>query len=117
MPGWRTSQNKRHVIKHIVAPYGTSIEERPPIPTQEERIAEYEAWRAAKDERRAARNSEVETKEIAERARKKEKALAKLTPAEREKYDARLAAKQEKRRLKELEGKMEATQILQNDMD
>ncbi|PKS07064.1 hypothetical protein jhhlp_005661 [Lomentospora prolificans] len=54
-PGWRSSRQKRHVVKHIIAPAGSAIEERPPVPSQEARIAEYEKKRAAKDERRAAR--------------------------------------------------------------
>jgi small subunit ribosomal protein S17 len=58
-PGWRTSQHKRHVVKHIIAPFGTPIEKRPPIPSQEERIAEREQKRATKDERRAARKDET----------------------------------------------------------
>lgn len=61
VPGWPTSQHKRHVVKHIIAPFGVSIEERPPVPTLEERIAEREAKKATKDERRAARRqAEVE---------------------------------------------------------
>jgi small subunit ribosomal protein S17 len=53
VPGWPTSKHKRHVVKKIIAPYGTPTEERPPIPTLEERIAEREAQQAAKRERRA----------------------------------------------------------------
>ncbi|PTB44774.1 mitochondrial 37S ribosomal protein uS17m [Trichoderma asperellum] len=53
VPGWPTSKHKRHVVKKIIAPYGTPAEERPPIPTLEERIAEREAQQAAKRERRA----------------------------------------------------------------
>ncbi|KAI1207390.1 nucleic acid-binding protein [Annulohypoxylon truncatum] len=52
-PTWRVSQHVRHVVKHIIAPYGEPIDERPPIPTLEERLAEAAAKRAAKDERRA----------------------------------------------------------------
>ncbi|KAK4068481.1 uncharacterized protein Triagg1_7420 [Trichoderma aggressivum f. europaeum] len=52
VPGWPTSKHKRHVIKNIIAPYGTPVEERPPIPSLEERIAEREAKRAVKAERR-----------------------------------------------------------------
>ncbi|KAH7154816.1 hypothetical protein B0J13DRAFT_210050 [Dactylonectria estremocensis] len=55
VPGWPTSQHKRHVVKHIIAPYGVPIEDRPPVPTLEERIAERESKKATKDERRAAR--------------------------------------------------------------
>ncbi|KAI0542438.1 hypothetical protein GGR58DRAFT_249977 [Xylaria digitata] len=64
-PSWRESQHVRHVVKHIIAPYGPAIEERPPIPTPEERAAERLAKRAAKDDRRAlartARDVEVAT--------------------------------------------------------
>lgn len=53
-PGWRSSKHKRHVVKHIIAPSGTPIEERPPIPTEDERWAAKLWKKAAKDERRAA---------------------------------------------------------------
>ena len=59
-PGWRTSQHKRHVVKHIIAPAGVPVEERPPVLTLEERIAKYEEKRRAKDERRDARRSHWE---------------------------------------------------------
>ncbi|KAF9870388.1 putative ribosomal protein S17 [Colletotrichum karsti] len=55
VPGWRTTPKKRHVVKSIIAPYGTPIEERPSIPTEEERLAVREEKREAKDARRAAR--------------------------------------------------------------
>ncbi|PHH68008.1 hypothetical protein CDD82_921 [Ophiocordyceps australis] len=55
VPGWPTSQHKRHLVKHIIAPFGTPIEQRPPIPTLQECIAQREAKKAAKDEKRAAR--------------------------------------------------------------
>jgi small subunit ribosomal protein S17 len=61
VPGWPTSKHKRHVVKKIIAPYGTPAEERPPIPTLEERIAEREAKQAAKGERRM--HTEGEQKE------------------------------------------------------
>lgn len=54
-PGWRTSKHKRHVVKHIIAPSGTPIEERPPVPTEEERWNAEIARKQAKDERRLAR--------------------------------------------------------------
>lgn len=56
-PGWRTSRQKRHVVKHIIAPAGVPIDQRPPVPTQEERIAEYEANKKVKDDRRATRKA------------------------------------------------------------
>ncbi|KAF2971980.1 hypothetical protein GQX73_g1559 [Xylaria multiplex] len=54
-PSWREAQHVRHVVKHIIAPYGPGIDERPPIPTLEERAGERVAKREAKDERRALR--------------------------------------------------------------
>lgn len=77
VPGWPTSQHKRHVIKHIIAPYGTPIEERPPVPSLEERIAEREAKKAAKDERRAARRQAEEDKRQEEKRLELEKKDAK----------------------------------------
>lgn len=61
VPGWPTSRHKRHVVKHIIAPFGTPISERPPVPTLEERIAEREARKAAKDSRRAAKQTDDAT--------------------------------------------------------
>ncbi|KAL0936675.1 mitochondrial 37S ribosomal protein uS17m [Colletotrichum truncatum] len=58
VPGWRTSRHKRHVVKGIIAPHATPIEERPPIPTEEERLAARMQKRDAKDTRRAARRQE-----------------------------------------------------------
>ncbi|KAJ8121509.1 hypothetical protein ONZ43_g2052 [Nemania bipapillata] len=55
---WRESQHVRHVVKHIIAPYGgVGIDERPPIPTMAERALERAAKREAKDERRALRRN------------------------------------------------------------
>ncbi|KND93040.1 37S ribosomal protein S17, mitochondrial [Tolypocladium ophioglossoides CBS 100239] len=70
VPGWPTSQHKRHVVKQIIAPYGVPIDERPPVPSLEERIAEREAKKAAKDERRAATRKDRE--ELAGEDKKKE---------------------------------------------
>lgn len=58
VPGWPTSKHKRHVIKNIIAPYGSPVEERPPIPSLEERIAEREGKRAVKAERRIQNQEE-----------------------------------------------------------
>lgn len=69
VPGWRTSKHKRHVIKHIIAPAGVPIEERPPVPTLDERIEAREEKKRVKDERRAVRRGEEE------RARLEAKAL------------------------------------------
>ncbi|KAF4497669.1 ribosomal s17 [Fusarium agapanthi] len=77
VPGWPTSQHKRHVIKQIIAPYGTPTAERPPVPTLEERIADYEAKKAKKDERRAARRQEEEKQRLEEKRLENEKKEAK----------------------------------------
>ncbi|KAL2163675.1 hypothetical protein VTH06DRAFT_5733 [Thermothelomyces fergusii] len=81
-PGWRVSKSKRHVVKHIIAPgSGVPIEDRPPIPTEEERHAERAARRAAKEQRRSIRKMAEEVQkqlsitEIILRKAKKEFAL------------------------------------------
>ncbi|KAI0836126.1 nucleic acid-binding protein [Hypoxylon sp. FL0890] len=83
-PTWRVSQHVRHVVKHIIAPCGDPIEERPPVPTLEERLAEVAAKRAAKDERRAALREEQtkirEEMKAAEEARKALKASGQTPP-------------------------------------
>lgn len=45
------------MVSSIIAPFGPPIEERPPVPTAEERIAERERKKAEKDERRRERRS------------------------------------------------------------
>lgn len=52
------SRNVRHVVERIVAPFGTNIDERPPVKTREEREAERAAKRAAKWQRRETRGLE-----------------------------------------------------------
>ena len=49
------SKGKRHVVKHIIKPAGMPIEERPPIPSEEERLVERAVRRLAKDQRRDLR--------------------------------------------------------------
>ncbi|KAI1362377.1 hypothetical protein F5Y08DRAFT_341713 [Xylaria arbuscula] len=56
-PSWRESQHVRHVVKHIIAPYGVGIDQRPPVPSLQERAAERLAKRTAKDERRTLRRA------------------------------------------------------------
>ncbi|RDL31845.1 uncharacterized protein BP5553_09247 [Venustampulla echinocandica] len=53
-PGWRVSKRVHHVVRNIIAPFGEPIEARPPVPSEEERMAERERKRAAKEERRKA---------------------------------------------------------------
>ncbi|KAI1332261.1 hypothetical protein F5Y16DRAFT_394335 [Xylariaceae sp. FL0255] len=71
---WRESQHVRHVVKHIIAPFGPGIDERPPVPSLDERVAERTMKRELKDERRALRrqvDTEVRTAEnITQQAQK-----------------------------------------------
>jgi small subunit ribosomal protein S17 len=48
-----------YVVSSIIAPFGSPIEERPAVPTEEERIAERERKREAKDARRRLRSEEA----------------------------------------------------------
>ncbi|KAI0121626.1 hypothetical protein BJ170DRAFT_687864 [Xylariales sp. AK1849] len=56
--GWRASHHKRHIVRHIIAPHGPPIDERPPVPTEEELVAAYAKQREAKLERRTVLNEE-----------------------------------------------------------
>ncbi|EAA30365.1 hypothetical protein GE21DRAFT_10258 [Neurospora crassa] len=70
MPGFITSKSKRHVVKHIIAPAGTPIEERPPIPSLDELWDAKDAAKAAKKERKVLREkmqAAEEAIELAER--------------------------------------------------
>jgi small subunit ribosomal protein S17 len=58
-PGWRMSKHVHHVVSAIIAPFGEPIEERPPVPTEEERIKEREEKKRIKDERRGRSYSVV----------------------------------------------------------
>lgn len=63
-------------MKHIIAPFGEPIDQRPPVPTLEELIAAREEKKAVKDERRAVRREEEATKAREEKQRRKEKLAA-----------------------------------------
>ena len=54
-PGWRTSKHVKHVVNSIIAPFGEPIDARPPIPSREELIAEREAKKSKKAERKKLR--------------------------------------------------------------
>jgi len=79
-PGFRTSKSKRHVVKAIIAPAGTPIAERPPIPTAEERWTEIFTDKVAKDERKVLRQRALAATLALERtaimARKAQKEIA-----------------------------------------
>jgi small subunit ribosomal protein S17 len=64
LSGWRTARNKRHVVKHIIAPAHVPIDERPAVPTQAELEAEATASFFAKKARKEA------VKEAAKEARR-----------------------------------------------
>ncbi|KAK1844089.1 ribosomal protein s17 [Colletotrichum chrysophilum] len=59
VPGWRRSPQKRHVVKSIIAPHGTPIEDRPSIPTIEELLAARTQMKETKDARRAERRQDI----------------------------------------------------------
>jgi small subunit ribosomal protein S17 len=61
--GWRTSKQVHHVVNSIIAPFGEPIESRPPVPTEEERLAEREAKKKRKDERKKLRRIAEKTEE------------------------------------------------------
>lgn len=75
---WRESQHVRHVVKHILAPYGEAIEARPAVPSLEELIEEKIAKRAAKNERRVQKKEEQRRADAAEREAALEAKRAKL---------------------------------------
>lgn len=53
----QVSANVHHVVASIVAPFGTPIDQRAPIPTPDERLAEYKAKRFKKLARRGLRRA------------------------------------------------------------
>ncbi|KAG9246008.1 hypothetical protein BJ878DRAFT_417909 [Calycina marina] len=57
--GWRTSRHVHHVVDHIIAPFGAPIEERPRVPSEEERIMERVEKKRLKDERRMVRRGNI----------------------------------------------------------
>lgn len=57
--GFPKSRTVHHVVERIVAPFGTPIDQRPPVMVREERDAAREEKRAAKWERREQRRVEA----------------------------------------------------------
>ncbi|KAK8130995.1 hypothetical protein PG984_007433 [Apiospora sp. TS-2023a] len=85
--GWRESSRKKHVVKHIMAPYGTPIDARPPVPTEEELKAAYVAQRVTKIERREAaakERRETKQRELAEAEERRAQKLAKARQHQQE---------------------------------
>lgn len=50
-----------HVVSSIIAPFGEPIEARPPVPTEEERLAARASKKQIKDERRALNGGNIST--------------------------------------------------------
>ncbi|KAF7197328.1 37S ribosomal protein S17, mitochondrial [Pseudocercospora fuligena] len=51
----KVSKQVEHVVARIISPFGKPVEERPPVPTPEERLADYKAKRMVKLRRRELR--------------------------------------------------------------
>jgi small subunit ribosomal protein S17 len=70
------------LVKHIIAPNGTPVEGRPPVPTQDEMWAAREAKKAAKDARRAERADADKLARQKEREEKEERRRRKMAGRE-----------------------------------
>ncbi|KAF2634536.1 nucleic acid-binding protein [Massarina eburnea CBS 473.64] len=88
--GFRTSKSIRHVVTAIVAPFGAPVEERPPVPTDEQRMDGLIKKRILKDVRSAARGRRTSEQRLIQ-ARKQgheipslEEAMANVKVAEEE---------------------------------
>lgn len=66
VPGWRTSRHKRHIVNRMILPAGVPLDKRPPIPTEDERLATREADFMAKKLRKAAAKGTVIEKALQE---------------------------------------------------
>ena len=53
----QVSRHIKHVVTEIVVPWGPSIEERPPVMSEEERMAIWRGKKEAKMERQKARET------------------------------------------------------------
>lgn len=90
--GWRTSKNVRHVVTQIVAPFGAPVEDRPPVLTEDQRMALRIQERIYKDVRSAARGRTVSKLRL-ERAKKQGYEIPDLETAM---ANVKLAEEQEK---------------------
>ncbi|EKG17662.1 Ribosomal protein S17 [Macrophomina phaseolina MS6] len=68
--GWRTSKHVHHVVTRIVAPFGPAIEDRPPVPTEEERQRQLIQAKLEKDLRRASFGRPTSLSRVKEMAEK-----------------------------------------------
>ena len=76
---WPNKNSKRinHVVTEVIVPFWPPLNQRPPVPTEEERIAERESRLEAKEARRAERDvenvNEVVTKRPGRQTKKGQK--------------------------------------------
>ncbi|KAE9981854.1 hypothetical protein BLS_006920 [Venturia inaequalis] len=92
--GLRSSSTVRHVVTGIIAPMGPPLSERPPVPTESQRLAAKEADRAARDIKQAAKGRVVAGRRAAERRRLEEIARQEQR-AERALYEAQKSEREE----------------------
>ncbi|KAG9232340.1 hypothetical protein BJ875DRAFT_380885 [Amylocarpus encephaloides] len=103
--GWRTSKNVNHVVNKILAPFGEPIETRPPVPTEQERIAARIAKKNAKEERKRIREGGAPVVEPPQRTPEEMEVLREeRRAARRARKEAALLKKE-----KEAAAKIEAT--------
>lgn len=76
LSGWRTSKHKRHIVTRIVAPFGPPIDERPPVPTAEERELEHALYAKAKKERKFLK---FQTERLTTKLRQADKVMGEIT--------------------------------------
>lgn len=109
--GWRASRRVRHVVERIVAPFGTSPEERPAVMNWQEREEELARARATGEvgtikmgniKKRILPRLEKEAEKQAAEAKEKEAFEAEQMQMRQEKRETRREMEAEKRR-KELE--------------
>ncbi|KAF2711549.1 nucleic acid-binding protein [Pleomassaria siparia CBS 279.74] len=92
--GWVTSKRIRHVVSQIIAPFGAPVEDRPPVLTEDQRMAIRIQERLEKDVRSAERGRKVSKDRIKE-ARRQGIRIPDLEEAMR---NTRLMEEEEKRR-------------------
>ncbi|CAN8104995.1 unnamed protein product [Discula destructiva] len=76
LSGWRTSKSKRFIVNRIIAPFGPPINERPSVPTPEERELELALQTKAKKERKFLR---VQTERVTKKLEQAEKVTEEIT--------------------------------------
>ncbi|KAI5304711.1 hypothetical protein KEM56_006077 [Ascosphaera pollenicola] len=83
--GWRKSRNIRHVVERIIAPFGSRVEERPPILGREQREAKLQEKREEKLERKEKNGKKVSREPYVGKIKKLVQArMAEMTEDEKE---------------------------------